>query len=240
MEPKRKDSRASRKGISNPQDTRAAICSTLLDGLEETEARAILNSADIVRSSAGQSIIRGGDYANRLFLIRAGKVHYYHLTKQGDSVLLAWLAPGDVIGLVAMLKRRSIYMANADGTSDCELLAWKHAIVCRLVSRHPVLAENGLQIALKYLRSYVRRHIGLVTKTAEERLAETLLQLVDRSGRIASGGVNIEATNDQLAGLADVSPFTASRVLSSWERAGILSKSRGRVLLKSPESLIMG
>jgi CRP-like cAMP-binding protein len=80
----------------------------------------------------------------------------------------------------------------------------------------------------------------LLTKTAEERLAEALLHLVDRSSEVVSDGIDIRATNDQLAGLADVSPFTASRVLSNWERAGVVSKKRGRVLLKSPESLILG
>jgi CRP-like cAMP-binding protein len=214
--------------------------STLLKGIEQSAMQAIVASAEVRRIAAKHNIANGGDDATHLFMVRKGRAHYYHITKQGESVLLAWLVPGDVIGLVAMLKARSTYMATADATSDCELLVWRHSVLCKLVSRHPVLAENGLQIALGYLRSYVGRHIGLVTKTAEERLAKTLLCLVDRSGEVVSDGVDIRATNDQLAGLADISPFTASRVLSNWERAGILSKGRGRVLVKSPESLIVG
>ena len=202
--------------------------------------QAILASAEVRRISAKGSITTGGEEATHLFLVRVGRAHYYHLTQQGESVLLAWLAPGDVIGLVTMLKARSTYMASAEATSDCELLVWKHSILCKLVSRHPLLAQNGLQIALGYLRSYVGRHIGLVTKTAEERLAETLLRLIDRSGELVSDGIDICATNNQLAGLADISPFTVSRLLGNWERAGVVSKKRGRVLLKSPESLIVG
>jgi CRP-like cAMP-binding protein len=214
--------------------------STLFNDIEQSAMQAILGSAEIRHISAKGNITTGGDEASHLFVVQVGRAHYYHLTKQGESVLLAWLAPGDVIGLVAMLKARSTYVASADATSDCELLVWKHSVLSKLVSRNPSLAENGLQIALGYLRSYVGRHIGLVTKTAEERLAETLLRLIDRSGEVVSDGIDIRATNDELAGLADISPFTASRVLSNWERAGILSKKRGRVLLKSPESLIVG
>jgi CRP-like cAMP-binding protein len=88
------------------------------------------------------------------------------------------------------------------------------------------------------LRTYVQRHIGLVTKTAQERLAETLLSLGDKSGEVHPDGIEIHATNDQLGALADVSAFTASRVLSAWEREGILSKGRGRVLLRAPEGLM--
>jgi CRP-like cAMP-binding protein len=88
-------------------------------------------------------------------------------------------------------------------------------------------------------RNYVERHIGLVTKTAEERLAETLLRLGNQSGEVHPDGIEIRATNDELAGLADISTFTASRVLSNWVRAGIVSKGRGRVLLHAPEALMI-
>jgi CRP/FNR family transcriptional regulator len=174
-----------------------------------------------------------------LLLVQSGRARYYHLTKQGEIVLLAWLVPGDVIGLVALLKSPSAYMATAEATSDCELLAWEHTVIRKLVARHPLLGENGLHIALGYLRNYAQRHIGLVTKTAEERLAETLLKLGDRSGEVHPNGIEIHATNDQLGALADISPFTASRVLRKWVRAGILSKGRGRVLLHAPEALMI-
>jgi CRP/FNR family transcriptional regulator, nitrogen oxide reductase regulator len=172
-------------------------------------------------------------------MVQSGQVRYYHLTKQGDLVLLALLVPGDVIGLVALLKGPSTYMATAEATSDCELRAWERTVIRKLVSRHPVLGENGLHIALGYLRNYVKRHIGLVTKTAPERLAEALLNLGDQSGKVHSDGIELRATNDQPGALADISPFAVSRVLGDWARAGILSKGRGRVLLHAPEALMM-
>jgi Crp-like helix-turn-helix domain len=46
-------------------------------------------------------------------------------------------------------------------------------------------------------------------------------------------------TNEQLSSLSEVSPFTASRLLSKWERDGKLFKQRGRVTLLAPESLMI-
>ena len=217
----------------------AARSSALLSGLEESAARAILAAAQIRRISAKHNITSGGHRATHLFLVQKGRAHYFHLTKQGESVLLGWLVPGDVIGLVALLKGPSTYMATADAVSDCEVLAWERPLIRKLVSRHPVLGENGLHIALEYLRSYLQRHVGLVTKTAEERLAETLRGLADQIGEFHPDGIEIRATNDQLGALADISPFTASRVLRKWVRAGILSKGRGRILLHAPEALMI-
>jgi CRP-like cAMP-binding protein len=225
--------------ISSRSASAAAKSSTFLTGLEQTATRAILSSAQVRRISAKHNITTGGNEATHLFLVQRGRVHYYHLTKQGESVLLAWLVPGDVIGLGAMLKSPSAYMATAEATSDCELLAWEHSVIRKLVSRHPLLGENGLHIALGYLRNYIERHIGLVTKTAQERLADTLIKLSDKSGEVHPNGIEIRATNDQLGGLADISPFTVSRVLRNWVGAGILSKGRGRVLLHAPEALMI-
>jgi hypothetical protein len=40
-----------------------------------------------------------------------------------------------------------------------------------------------------------------------------------------------------LANEANVSVFTASRLLSAWQREGILVKRRGKVLLRFPDRL---
>lgn len=104
---------------------------------------------------------------------------------------------------------------------------------------HPQLIENGLRMALHYLNAYMHRHVGIVTKSAESRLAKALVHLAAEAGQVRPAGVEIDITNEQLSSLSDISPFTASRLLSKWERDGKLSKERGRVTLRSPESLMI-
>ncbi len=216
-----------------------AKSSRFLAGFEETATLAILADAKIRRFSAKHKIVSKGHQATHLFLVQSGQVHYYHLTKQGESVLLARLVPGDAIGLSALLKGPSTYRADAEAASDCELLVWDHTVIRKLVSRYPLLMENGLRIGLDLLQLYAQRHIGLVTKTAEERLAEALLRLGHQSGEVGPDGIEIHATNDQLGALADISLFTASRVLRKWVREEIISKKRGRVVLHDPEALMI-
>ena len=201
--------------------------------------RAILDAAKIQRVSARQTITTKGQQATHFFLVQSGHARYYHLTKQGELVLLARLVPGDAIGLMSLRKSPSAYMAASEATSDCELLAWDRAVVRNFVSRYPLLGENALRIAFGYLGTYIERHIGLVTETAEERLARTLLKLGHQSGAVHPDGVEIRATNAELSALADISRFTASRVLSDWVRAGTVTKGRGRILLHAPEALMI-
>jgi CRP-like cAMP-binding protein len=45
------------------------------------------------------------------------------------------------------------------------------------------------------------------------------------------------AGNEDLASGANVTLFTVSRILSKWQREGILHKRRGKVILRQPELL---
>ena len=111
-------------------------------------------------------------------------------------------------------------------------------MIRQLATRYPKLAENALRTALRYLALYVKRHIGLVSNTAQERLAYALSSLGSRAGRALPSGLEVEVKNEDLASFADVGIFTTSRLLNDWERKGIVEKTRGKVLIRSPEKLL--
>ena len=217
----------------------ASKSSAFLAGLEQSAMNAILGAAEFRWVPAKHAVTNGGDPATHLFFLQSGRARYCHLTKKGDLVLLAPLVPGDVIGLMTLLKTPAAYIATAEAASDCELLVWDRARVRQFVSLYPLLGENGLRIAFGYLQNYIERHVALVTETAMERLAKTLLKLGQQSGEIHPDGVEIRTTNDELSALADISRFTASRALNEWVRTGTISKGRGRILLHAPEALMV-
>ena len=70
------------------------------------------------------------------------------------------------------------------------------------------------------------------------RLARALTILGIRAGIRNHLGVEIRIKNEQLASLADVSPFTASRLLKRWEREGMITKRRGLIHITCPEKLL--
>src|SRR4029077_8180677 len=212
--------------ISSRSVTAASGASTFLAGLEQAATRAILDASEFRWVRANHPITVVGNPATHFFMVQAGRARYCHLTKKGELVLLAQLVPGDVIGLMTLLKTPSAYIATAEAASDCELLVWDRAHIRHFLSHYPQLNENGLRIAFGYLRNYIERHVALVTETAVERLAKTLLRLGQQSGEIHPEGVVIRATNDELSALADISRFTASRALSDWVRTGTISKGR--------------
>jgi CRP-like cAMP-binding protein len=223
---------------STPNST-LLVKSKFLAGLDDTAIRHIQAAAQIRRVAPKKNVTIGGERPDHLFLLQTGRAKFYNLTESGSEVVLLWKVPGDIIGLVSLLANPPAYMASAKTVSECQFLVWDHSTILRLAKAYPQLTENGLRLALHYLNVYMNRHVSVITKTAELRLAEALIHLATEAGEVQPSGVEIDITNEQLSSLSDISPFTASRILSKWERDGKLSKQRGRVILRAPETLMI-
>ena len=83
--------------------------------------RAILDAARFAGYPPSARLLSVAILPAPLFLVQSGRARYCHLTKKGELVVLAQLVPGDVIGLLTLLKSPSTYMATAEAASDCEL-----------------------------------------------------------------------------------------------------------------------
>ena len=57
--------------------------------------------------------------------------------------------------MVSLLENPPAYMASAATVSECEFLVWDHSTIRRLAKAYPQIRENGLRLALHYLKMYI-------------------------------------------------------------------------------------
>jgi len=211
----------------------------LLSGLTPAQRNVVIESAERRKVESKAVIIRTGDPAANLFLVTRGTVKYYRVTKTGEEVLLWWLTNEDSFGLATLLPAPLNYIATAQAVEDSELLVWSAEKIRTLAASYKLLAQNALHIVLYALGAYTDRFVGLATASAEQRLAHTLLQFGRQVGQVRPNGVELTILNEYLARMANVSTFTASRQLKEWERRGIIQKTRGKVIILSPDGLVI-
>ena len=210
----------------------------LFNGLSKDNIANIMGSAVLRGVGKGRTIIRSGGPALHLFMIKTGSVNFYRLTPDGREVLLIRLSPGETFGIGTLLEQPIAYIGSAETVQETELYSWEHPWICRCVAECPTLGLNALRITLEYIRLYSDRHLALVSDSAEHRLSRTLGLLGVRTGRHHPKGLEVLITNENLASLADVGYFTASRILNKWQNTGALEKSRGKVVIRCPEKLL--
>jgi CRP-like cAMP-binding protein len=211
-----------------------------LEGLSASEIITIAAAGTRKRFSATTVLANQGGPPDHLFLLLSGRARHFTMTPSGTKVLLLWLPVGEIFGGAAFLSRSINYLVSTEAVEAGSALVWDRKTARELVKRFPRLLDNALLISFDYLATYRAAHVSLLCHSARERLAQVLLNLASGMGREVFGGLELNIRNEELANEANVTLFTASRLLNEWQRKGILEKQRGRVLLRSPERLPLG
>lgn len=224
----------------------AAAASTFVDrksrflhGVPAPDLELIMSAARSRRFVANSVVINQGDPADYFFLLTRGGARHFSISEEGRKVLLLWLAPGDVFGGSSLLQEPSSYLFSTEMVKESAAFVWHRNTIRELVARFSSLQANTLSIASDYLAWFHASHLALISHTARQRLARVVTSLAQGIGKKIADGIELEITNEQLANAANVTPFTASRLLSEWRRNGALTKSRGKLVLRAPQRLFL-
>ena len=206
-----------------------SLRSQFLDGLIPDHRKKILTAATPHRFFANSVVTNQGHSAVRAFFV----------TEEGRKLLFQWLGPGDPFGGRTVLSDHCSYLFSTEAVTDSSVLVWDRPTIRDLVVRYPRLLENTLSTASDYVAWHLASHIGLACHTSRQRVAHVLVTLARTIGKEVAGGTSLQITNEELSNAANVTPFTASRLMSQWQRDRALVKRRGKLLLRSPERLFL-
>lgn len=185
----------------------------------------------------GETLYLTGDPGERMYVVAEGRVRLLRLAASGRQVMLDLLIPGDFFGALGPEPQPYPDTAQAQ-TNVC-------ALTISLEDFRAVLQVYPA-IALRLLDSVTRRlheahdaiHL-LGSGSAEQRIAHMLLKLGRKLGQPDEVGLLIQTPlgRDELADMTGLTPETASRVISQFQREGWINTGRQWVALKEPQSL---
>jgi CRP/FNR family transcriptional regulator, nitrogen oxide reductase regulator len=206
-------------------------------GLPKSDIDVVVAAASNCKFPYETVVLRQGYPANRLCLLLKGIARCFVITPAGRKVYLLWLRPGELFGGASLLSQPSCFLASTELTKHSEALVWQGSKIRQLAQRYPKLLENGLSIANEYFVWHLANYLSVICHTARQRLANVLVTLASGIGQKSEDGIHLHITNEQLANTANVTTFTASRLLNAWQRAGIIAKSRGVILVRESQRL---
>jgi CRP-like cAMP-binding protein len=208
------------------------------EGLAAPELKSILAAAEYRRLPANSVITHQDQPAKHLFLLLTGRARYFFVTEKGQKVILLWVPAGEIFGMAAFHSPPIAYLSSTETARNSSMLVWDRDTIRSFAARQPRLFENALDIGVHFMTAYHAAHRALICGSARERFAHVLATLAGGFGHKVAGGVELDVKNEELANEANVTLFTASRLISEWQRGGMLRKSRGKILLRSPERLL--
>lgn len=218
----------SRLGAAERQ---VALESAFLSGTSDQAMEDALAAASVRSWDAGQVLFRQGEPASRLHLVLSGMVKVWKVTPSGAPVTIHQMAPGQVIGCVAVFCGMPL-PATATARDPVRTLAWPAGSVSALLAKHPDLKSNALAIVGSRTVDMLQRVEELATEPADVRIARALL----RTAAGAEGGI-ARLSRQDLADMTATTLHTVSRAISRWERSGWVVGGRRRITVLAPDAL---
>ena len=212
----------------------------LFQGLSLPELTTVLQAARQRVVPQDAFFFHQGDQATALYMLIRGRVRLTQVTPAGQQVILRIVSSGEMYGGIAALGETT-YPAAAQTLEASAALVWDSDNMTRLMEAHPRIALNALRLLAGRYQEMQDRYRELATERVERRVARALLRLVRQIGRKVENGVLIDfpLSREDLAELTGTTLYTVSRILSGWEKQGLIETGRQRILIRIPHQLVV-
>ena len=196
----------------------------------------IVGAARERQFSRGQTIYIEGDNQRQVVLLTSGSAKMIQCGQDGSAVILRLCGPGELVGTLGV-SLQAKYRSTSQAVTKCSALVWESTVFESLASRYPSLRLNVAYILYKQLEDMEDRFREISTERVASRLSRQVLRLVEQVGIPGNGSVEIKITREELAQLIGTSLYTVSRLLSAWDRQGIVTTRREGFSVINPKAL---
>lgn len=212
--------------------------SVLFKELSYDELQQMVLGALVQHHSKDSFLFHEEEPANRTYILVDGVIHLNQLTVKGQQVIMHYLSPGDEIGILSLFPDQ-VYPVTAVAATDCVTLSWSRKEFSNLINQYPQLALNALQMMTERFVILQNQYRQLATERVEQRIARTILQIAEKSGKSVKNGIRLAPppSRQQIAEMTGATLYTVSRICSQWEKDGLVHTNRRWLLIKEESAL---
>lgn len=182
-----------------------------------------------------------GDEATYLYILTGGQVKLTQSNPSGQQVNLRTIYPWQMFGALGAVRTDgATYPASAQALEDSTALAVPSLFMRSMMETRPYLSFELMKLMTSYIQEMQARYRELATEKVEQRVANALIRLAGQSGTKPGkeAGVELFFSRQDLAEMTGTTLYTVSRLLSDWERKGIIKTGREKIIVLKPHDLV--
>jgi len=181
-----------------------------------------------------------GDKADYVHILSSGLAKLCKITADGQQANLRTIQPYQIFGAVGAVTTGSLYPACAQALENSSALAIQSNFFHEVIEKSPELSFALMNLMTGYIREMQERFTDIVTTKVEERLGRIIIRLASQSGVKSNDGLYLELpfTHQDLAEMIGTTQFSVSRILTSWEKNGIIKIQRKKLLLPNLHAFV--
>jgi CRP/FNR family transcriptional regulator, nitrogen oxide reductase regulator len=213
-----------------------ALRSSLFSSASSAACKEVVSAARERKFESAEAIFCQGDSVRQVLLLISGCVKLLQVGANGNEIILRLIGPGELIGIAESHTRT--HNSTARVQQPCMALAWEISTFEALFERHAFLRRNMLDMLLHHLNDMHERFREISTERVAARLSSQIVRMMHQVGRQVDGGTEISISREELAQLTGTTLFTVSRLLSDWDRQGIVVARREVVSIRNLPALV--
>ncbi len=208
--------------------------------LQSGQIREILDQATPRRFDAGATIFEANGEAGTFFLLLDGYVRVIRTTVDGDQVVVLHIPSGQLFGFAKAIGRTT-YPATAVAAADCVALTWPMRLWDEFVRKYDGFSTVTYKTIGERMEEIQDRIVEMSTLHVEQRVANALLRLIRQTGRKTDEGITIDfpITRQDISEMSGTTLHTVSRLLSSWEKQGVVLSKRKKITVTDAHRLVV-
>ena len=197
---------------------------------------ALLDEARVVRLDAGESLFQLDGPPGGLFGIASGCIAVEAAQSDRPPQKSLLLHPGTWLG-AGIIAGRTSRLVGARATRTSELLAVEAAGFRKVAAGDPQLWRHLALLAIENSARTIGLAEDLMLRGSRTRLAALLLRLAGLREEHPPDPPIIDATQSEIASIANLSRSVVSELLLEMERRGCIHLKRGAIQVFDPKGL---
>ena len=212
----------------------------LLSDLPDTLVDILVHSSSVRNIKRGGSLFSQGDTAKTVYAVISGQCRLLQHTLDGQDVTMSIFTTGDLIGVVAVIGDEE-YPGTCQTVDDAVILAIPATSIQDLMQSHAAFGVKMVHLLVQRIHDAHDHIRELTSERVERRLARTILRLTKKIGVKSESGIrlNMPLSRQDLAEMCGTTLYTVSRILSEWQRDGLVEIGRESVSIQKPHNLVL-
>lgn len=184
----------------------------------------------------GQPIFEEGETLNGLFCIKDGVCKLSKLSANGKDQIVKLVKAGELLGQRSMISEEFANL-SAVALEDMEVCFVPKNEILHFFNHNNDFSMNVMRNICGDLKDADNHMVDMAQKNVKQRLAETLLYLEENFGKNNDESIRIQLSREELAGMIGTATESCIRLLSEFNKKGMISLSGKKIFLKDKEAL---
>jgi CRP/FNR family cyclic AMP-dependent transcriptional regulator len=208
------------------------------DGLKKPELDRIAPYFHEYKFERNQHLFFEGDTAEKVFVIKSGRVRLLKTAASGKEMVLEVMVPGQICGGTTLFGET--HRNGAQAVEPTVVYGLSKDSYHELLSKFPAIARGIIKYLGGKLMDAHDVIISLVSSKVESRIAAVIVRLCENHGTHTEDGIsiNIRLTRQDIADIVGSTVETTIRTMSRFQKKGLISTVSGRLLVRDFEAFV--